>query len=247
MGDPTVRPAWYAVRARTTGRARRAREWTTVLHPPYTAWHLSYVLVGAGVAPHLRLERLLATLLAFALAVGVAAHGFDELRGRPLGTTIPARTLATVSAVSLGGAIALGIVGTARVGAALAAFILVGAVLVLAYNLELVGGRLHNDATFALAWGSFPVLTAYFAQTGSLSFTAVLAAAYAYGVSRAQRHLSKEARQVRRHAENVTGEKTYRDGSSEPITRDTILRPIERALVALSWSTCAIGIALVVR
>ena len=242
MGEPTVRPAWYATMSRGA-----TRDWITVLHPPYTAWHLGYVLVGAGLANRLSTERLLATLLAFALAVGVAAHGFDELHGRPLGTSIPSRTLATVSAVSLAGAVGLGIVGIVRVGAPLCIFIAVGAALVLAYNLELAGGRLHNDATFALAWGSFPVLTAYYAQTGTVSAAAVVAAVYAFGLSDAQRHLSTEARDIRRRTVAVSGEKAYRDGSTVPITRDTILGPIERALVALSWSTCALGVALVLR
>ncbi|HVA73207.1 MAG TPA: hypothetical protein VNF71_01405 [Acidimicrobiales bacterium] len=241
MDEPAVRPAWYAV------AAGPGRDWISVLHPPYTAWHLGYVLVGAGLAANLSVERLLATLLAFALAVGVAAHGLDELHGRPLGTTIPSRTLATVSGAALAGAIVLGVVGIDRVGWGLVIFIAVGAALVLAYNLELAGGRLHNDATFALAWGSFPVLTAYYAQARTMSAAAVLAAVYAFGLSRAQRHLSSEAREVRRRVVGVAGQKTYQDGSSTAITRDTILRPIERALVALSWSTCALGIALIVR
>lgn len=251
MDEPAARPAWYAASrpaaAGRTGPAALSREWVTVLHLPYTAWHLGYVLIGAGLAAHLSVERLFATLLAFLLAVGIAAHALDELHGRPLGTRISSRALTAVAVVSLCGAVALGIIGITRVGAALAAFMAVGALLVLAYNLELAGGRLHNDTTFAVAWGSFPVLTAYYAQTGTLSAAAVLAAVYAYGLSRAQRHLSSEARQVRRRVATIDGQKTYNDGTTAPITRDTILGPIERALVALSWSTCAIGIALVVR
>ena len=57
--------------------------------PPYTAWHLSYVVIGASLAPHVYPTRLWATLAAFFLAVGVAAHALDELHGRPLGTAIP--------------------------------------------------------------------------------------------------------------------------------------------------------------
>lgn len=241
MDEPAVRPAWY------TTAAGPARDWISVLHPPYTAWHLGYVLIGAGLATSLSVERLLGTLLAFALAVGVAAHGFDELNGRPLGTTIPARLLAIVSGAALAGAIVIGVVGIHRVGWGLAGFVAAGAVLVVAYNLELFGGRLHSDTTFALAWGSFPVLTAYYAQAGTLSTAAVLAAVYAYGLSLAQRHLSTEARRVRRRVVTITGQTTYRDGSSAEITRDSLLRPIEQALAALSWSTCALGVALVVR
>ena len=65
---------------------RRVRDWLTLLHPPYTVWHLSYVAIGAAVAGHLVLWRLGGTLLAFFLAVGIGAHALDELHGRPLRT-----------------------------------------------------------------------------------------------------------------------------------------------------------------
>lgn len=245
MGTPDVsrttpaRAAWY------TASPGRWRDWISVLHLPYTAWHLSYVLIGAGLAPQLHLSRLIATLLAFALAVGVAAHGLDELHGRPLGTTIPAGLLVGVSSAALSGAVALGLLGVARVGWGLAAFIGVGAALVVAYNLEAFGGRLHNDSTFALAWGSFPVLTAYYAQTSTLRPAAVAAAVFAFGLSHAQRVLSTEARDLRRRVVSLAGTKQYREGSAVAVTRESLLAPLERALVALSWCTCALGVALV--
>ncbi len=55
----------------------------TLLHPPYTAWNLANVAIGAALAPHLYPGRLAATLAAFFLAVGVCAHVLDELQGRP--------------------------------------------------------------------------------------------------------------------------------------------------------------------
>ena len=79
------RPAFYAA------RAGGWRDWWTLLHPPYTAWHLAYVVIGACLAPTVNLTRLIATLLAFFCAVGLAAHSLDELHGRPLGTHIPPR------------------------------------------------------------------------------------------------------------------------------------------------------------
>ena len=139
-----------------------------LLHPPYTLWHLSYVLIGAGLAPVLDLKRLVATLLAFFFAVGVSAHALDELRGRPLQTTIPSRLLWTASVAGLGLAVALGVAGVVVEGVGLVPFIAAGVLFVFAYNLELLGGRLHGDFWFALSWGAFPVLTAYFAQTGRL-------------------------------------------------------------------------------
>jgi hypothetical protein len=216
-----------------------------VLHPPYTAWHLSYVLIGASMAPRFHLERLVATLIAFGLAVGIGAHGLDELRGRPLGTNIPAPVLTAVSAAAIAAAVALGALGAEQVGWGLAVFIVVGVVLVVAYNLELGGGRLHNGTVFALGWGSFPLLTAYYAQATTIRPAAVVGAAFAFGLSSAQRELSTEARDVRRRVLTVEGDRTYSDGTHRPISHASLLRPLERGLVTLSWSTCLLGISLV--
>ncbi|HEY5024728.1 MAG TPA: hypothetical protein VII76_07110, partial [Acidimicrobiales bacterium] len=113
--------------------------------------------------------RLIGTLLAFFFAVGLAAHALDELHGRPLRTRIPSVALVVVAVVGLAGSIALGVVGIAQVGWALVPFLVVGPVLVVAYNFELFGGVIHNDLGFAASWGAFPVLTAYVAQTGRLA------------------------------------------------------------------------------
>jgi hypothetical protein len=206
---------------------------------------LSYVLIGAGLAPHLDGERLVATLLAFGLAVGVAAHALDELRGRPLGTSVPSPALATAAAVSLALAAGLGAAGVSRVGWGLCLFVVLGTALVLGYNLELCGGLLHRDAVFAAAWGAFPVLTAYFAQTGTLRLAALLAAVAAFGLSHTQRVLSTEARRLRRRVVHLDGRSVLGDGSSQPLTKALLLRPLERSLQALSWSCVAFGLALV--
>jgi hypothetical protein len=238
--DDHTSPAWYAAAGRT-----RRRDWWTILHPPYTAWHLGYVLLGAGLAAHVDDGRLAATLVAFGLAVGVAAHALDELRGRPLDTSIPSPVLIVVAVVALAGAIAVGGLAITWVGWNLLWFIGTGSVFVVAYNLELWDGRLHNDVVFAAAWGAFPVLTAYYIQTGTIRPGAVFASAFAFGLSRAQRTLSVEARTLRRRTASVEGRRTRRDGTVEPLDRTTLLQPLERALAALSWSVCALGIGLV--
>lgn len=222
------------------------RDWWVLLHPPYTAWHLSYVVIGAALAPVLDLGRLSATFVAFALAVGISAHALDELNGRPLATGISACALSVVAGAGLVGAIALGIAGLLRIGIGLLPFIVVGTVLVLAYNLELFGGRLHTDLGFALSWGAFPVLTSYFAQAGRLSLSALLAAIAACAISRAQRHLSTPARSIRRRTRQVTGTVTFVDGSSHRIDEDVLLRPLEGALRSLSWGMVALAVGMAV-
>jgi hypothetical protein len=191
-------------------------------------------------------ERLFATLLAFFLAVGIAAHAFDELRGRPLRTKIPSSVLSAVGAVSLGLAAVLGVLGIQRVGWGLAPFVVVGVFLVVAYNFEIWGGRFHNDVAFAASWGAFPLLTSYYAQTATIRPAAIAGAAFAYGLSQAQRTLSTEAREIRRRVASVAGERVYPDGSRLPISRASLLQPLERTLITLSWSACVLGIAMVV-
>jgi hypothetical protein len=240
-GPPeTARPAYYAARPGPW------RDWWTLLHPPYTAWHLSYVVIGACLAPRVLLTPLLAALAAFFLAVGVAAHALDELHGRPLRTRIPAPALLTVSAAGLAGAVALGIVGLIRVGWPLVPFLVVGPLLVIAYNAEWLHGIVHNDLGFAAAWGAFPVLTAYVGETGRLAVAPVLAAGAALGLSAAQRGLSTPARMLRRRSTSVTGQVTLADGQVIELDRGRLLAPLEQALRVMSWSVVLLAAALAI-
>ncbi len=235
-----VAPAFYA--AGTGGW----RDWWLILHPPYTAWHLSYVVIGACLAPSVNTTRLLATLIAFFLAVGVAAHALDELNGRPLRTTVPSSALAAAAVIGLAGAVALGIVGVMKIGWVLVPFIVVGPLIVIAYNAELFGGVVHTDAGFAAGWGAFPVLTAYVAQTKTLALAAVIAAFGAFGLSIAQRRLSTPARALRRRTGHVEGTVTLASGEVLTIDRRYLLGPLEGALRAMTWSTVLLATALAV-
>jgi hypothetical protein len=205
---------------------------------------LAYVVIGACLASTVNLTRLIATLLAFFCAVGLAAHALDELHGRPLGTRIPGAALVAVTVVGLAGAMALGVAGLSRVGWPLVPFLVIGPLLVLAYNLELFGGLIHSDAGFALAWGSFPVLVAYVAQTGRLVVSAVVAAAAAFAISAAQRRLSSPARLIRRRAIAVEGRITLKDGAVIPIDERALLAPLERTLHAMSWGVVLLATSL---
>ena len=159
MKAPPSRTAFYDVGSGTGG----LRDWVTLLHPPYTLWHLSYVAIGAAVVPHLVLWRLGGTLLAFFLAVGIGAHALDELHGRPLGTGIGGAVLIAAAAASIGAAMAMGV---AYGGLRLLPFVIVGALFAFGYNLELAGGILHSDLGFAVTWGRFPCSSAPMPSTG---------------------------------------------------------------------------------
>jgi hypothetical protein len=234
------RPAFYAL------APGGWRDYVTLLHPPYTAWHLSYVAIGAALTPAFAWNRLALTLAAFFLAVGIGAHALDELNGRPLNTRIPHGVLVGLSVVSIAGAIALGVLGAFTMTPWLVAFIAAGGFIVVAYNLELVGGRFHNDFWFALAWGSFPLVTAYFAAAEQLDYVVAAGAVFAFLLSRAQRLLSTPVRDVRRRVTHVEGRIDRRDGSSELVTDELLLRGNEGALRALALAAVALAAALVI-
>ena len=222
MGPEEVAPAYYAL------RPGGWRDYVTVLHLPYTLWNLSYVALGAALAPHFRTGRMLWTMAAFALALGVAAHMLDELNGRPLKTRIGSSTLVALSLVSLAGACAIGVWAAFTWSFGLLVFVAVGAFVVPAYNLEWFGGRVHNAWGLALSWAGLPVLTAYFAQAQTLRPEAVLAAAYGTAMILVQRTLSTPVRQARRELGTVAG-----------------VEPMERALRILPWASVLLAAALV--
>ncbi len=239
MGD-VDRPAFYAL------APGGWRDYWTLLHPPYTLWHLSYVVLGASAARSIDVRWLVESLAAFFLAVGIAAHALDELNGRPLRTRIPDGVLWGMAGVSLAGALAFGIDGALRASPWLIVFMLIGSFIVLAYNLELLGGRFHTDAWFAAAWGAFPALTAAFVQQGRITLEATLIAVACAFLSAAQRVLSTPVRRVRRHATDVAGRIRLDDGGVEPIDSSTLRAAPEGALRWMSFAVpvLAIGVLL---
>jgi hypothetical protein len=233
------RPAFYAL------AGGGWRDLVTLLHPPYTAWHLSYVALGAAAAPHLHAARLGAAIGAFALAVGISAHALDELNGRPLRTRLSRRTLIVLAGVSLVLAVAIGILGIVIVSPLLAPLVVAGAVIVPAYNLELAGGRFHSDLWFAIAWGGFPAFTGYFVNALAIRPAGILVAAACCMLSAAQRRLSTPARELRRRTVSVEGQQRLDDGTVIELSKQRLADPLEGALSALWLALVLMAIGLV--
>jgi len=232
-----ARPAFYAL-------ARGGwRDYVTLLHAPYTLWHLSYVVLGAALSPTLHYDRLAATLLAFFLAVGVSAHALDEMNGRPLRTGIPRRLLEALGVGGLVTAVAIGLAGAALASPWLLAFVAFGAFILPTYNLELFRGRFHSDFWFALAWGSFPFVTAYYASGERFEAPALFGGAAVFALSLAQRTLSRRVRTVRRSVRSIEGRILYADGRIEDIDRPWALAADEPALMLLAAAVSAIALA----
>jgi hypothetical protein len=239
------RPAFYAL------QPGGWRDLVTLLHPPYTAWHLANVAFGAAAATEIHTDRFISTLVAFFLAVGIGAHALDELNGRPLKTQLSDRTLIGLAVGSLVGAIGIGIAGCFIISASLAPFVIAGGFLVVAYNLELFEGRFHTDFWLAAAWGAFPALTSWWVNT--LSFgsaktvvAGALVTAGCFGLTTVQRRLSTPVRRLRRETVSVSGEQRLEDGTVIPLTSSELAGPLDGSLRGLSWAVVALAIGLVV-
>lgn len=238
MPAKAERPAFYAL------SGGGWRDLLTLLHPPYTAWHLSYFALGAAVAPHVYVDRLLWGLAAFGLAVGVAAHALDELHDRPLRTGLSDRTLIGLAAAGLLGALAIGVAGIFTVSALLTPLVVAGGLFLLAYNLELWGGRFHGDLMFAVGWGAFPAFTGYFVNALEISWPGLLLSVGCLAMSVAQRRLSTPARELRRRTQSLSGVRTRSDGGTEPLSVAGLLLPLDGALAAMSLAMVALACAL---
>jgi hypothetical protein len=242
--DPGARPAFYAL------RPGGWRDLVTVLHPPYTLWHVSNVAIGAAAAAQIHAGRLAAAIAAFFLAVGVGAHALDELNGRPLGTQLSDRTLIALAAGGLGGALAIGVAGIIFVSPTLLPLVLFGGFIAPAYNLELFGGRFHTDFWLAASWGGFSALTGWWVNSlGLHSVREAIAASAAvlacYFLTRVQRRLSTPVRQLRRRTVSVEGTQVMTDGSVHELRREDITAPLDGALLGLSIAVPLLAVAAV--
>jgi len=229
-----VKPTWY----------HTENEYIRLLHLPYTIWHLSYVLLGAAMAPTVFLDRTLFTLTAFFLAMGIGAHYMDEMNGRPLQTTIKDEELMAISIISVLVACILGIIGMILVTALLLPFILFGGFIVAAYSLEWFDGKLHTDNWFAVSWGAFPMITAFFINAETITISALAMAFGCWALSRAQRVLSTRVREVRRKIHAVQLAITYHDSTGRILGKEYLMKPSEEALKFLTVTITTMSIAL---
>jgi hypothetical protein len=159
-----------------------------------------------------------------------------------LRTGIESKVLVAAAVVGVAAPIA---VGWLYGGVRLLPFIVIGAVLVVGYNLELGRGFLHRSVVFATGWGAFPLLCGYYAQDFRLGLPAVIAAGAAFLLSLAQRQLSLFARSLRRHSVAVHGHIEYDDGTRLRLDRATLLSAPETALRAVAAGLVCIAVAMV--
>jgi hypothetical protein len=235
----SLKPSWYSSK-----NAGAVSDFINLLHPPYTLWHLSYVLIGIAMSPVIFLGRSVAVLVAFFLGLGLGAHALDETMGNPLRTRISKRRLYFVGFVSLSVAILIGIYYVVELSILILPFVAIESFFAVAYNLEVFEKRFHTDIVFALSWGSIPFLTGYFVNSLSFSIASLVMAVGIGLLTYVQRTLSTQARLFRRKIETVQSI-NLASGESIPMSSQELISPAEKSLKALTIMIFALSVALI--
>lgn len=234
------KPAWYTLAGHGV-----ATDLANMIHPPYTLWHLSYVLIGVALSPVIYLDRSIAVLVAFFLGLGIGAHALDETMGNPLKTRMSKRNLYFIGFSSLAAATAIGAYYIVTLSLLLLPIILVEVFFAVVYNLEAFDKRFHNTLVFSLSWGVLPFLTGYFVNSLSWSLGALLTSVAIGLLTYVQRTLSLQARSVRRNIHSPIRALKLENGEEIPVSGSNLILPAEKSLKALTLTIFVFAVALI--
>jgi len=155
------------------------QDFVRLMHLPLPLFVLAFATIGAAQADHVHLDRLALTYLGLIPALCLGAYSLDELHGRPYHTRFNARALWLAASVGLVGAALVAIYLAILVSIYILVLAGLACFFILAYNLELFGGRFHNAAWFGISWGGLSTYGGYFVQDPNFSLSSLLVSAMA--------------------------------------------------------------------
>jgi len=195
--------AWYA------RSGSKVRELYTIMHLPYTSMVLSYTLIGAALAPSVYPSRVILTLVAYFLGLGLSAHALNELYARHWGAALSKSELQLLFAVPLIGAILIGLYATMTLYASsgtlfaslvLLLFIALETLFVFLYNADFSGGKFHSDLAFAFSWAALPTLIGYYVNAMTITAVAILMSIAMAATAGIEINLSRWCKDFRRRS-----------------------------------------------
>ena len=150
-----------------------------ILFLPYTSIVTCFAAWGSLSGPF-EIERLIAVSIMYFLAVGISAHFLDAVGGKtkPWGM-LPKKKITTVALISLGIVFTIGFYYAFLDSLLLIPIGIIEVFFLFAYNLELFGGKFHNNASTIFSWGILPVFAGSVIQTNSITIEAVIYSAIA--------------------------------------------------------------------
>ena len=154
--------------------SRHFRRTIGIVFLPYTRIVICFAALGS-LSGQFEIERLVAICIIYFLALGVSAHLLDAIGGKtkPWGD-LPKKKLWLISMIVLGIAFSIGMYYVFLDSPLLFAIGIVEVVFLFAYNLELFGGKFHNNASTIFSWAILPVFAGSAIQTNSITIEAIM-------------------------------------------------------------------------
>jgi hypothetical protein len=214
---------------------------------------LSYVLIGAMLSPTIYPDRVLLTLLAYFLGLGLSAHALNELHAAHWTKALGKTELIIIFALPLGGALITGVYGIVKLlaisgsplaSATLMTLILLETFFLFAYNTEAFNGRFHSDVAFAFSWAVLPTVLSYYVNSLRITVGVVLVALAMAATAGIEINLSRWCKDLRRRS--ALTELQFADGTQQNMsTLELTARP-EKALKLIVVVVDMVAIGLVV-
>ena len=154
--------------------SRNFRRTIGILFLPYTSIVICFAALGS-LSGQFEIERLAAICIIYFLALGVSAHLLDAIGGKtkPWGD-LPKKKLWIISMSVLGVAFSIGMYYAFLDAPLLFVIGIVEGFFLFAYNLELFGGKFHNNASTIVSWAILPVFAGSAIQTNSITIEAIM-------------------------------------------------------------------------
>ena len=154
--------------------SRNFRRTIGIFFLPYTSIVTCFAALGS-LSGQFEIERLAAICIIYFLALGVSAHLLDAIGGKtkPWGD-LPKKKLWLVSMIALGIAFSIGMYYAFLDSPLLFIIGIIEGFFLFAYNLELFGGKFHNNASTIFSWAILPVFAGSAIQTNSITIEAIM-------------------------------------------------------------------------
>ena len=154
--------------------SRNFRRTIGILFLPYTSIVTCFAALGS-LSGQFEIERLAAICIIYFLALGVSAHLLDAIGGKTKRWgDLPKKKLWLVSMIALGIAFSIGMYYAFLDSPLLFVIGIIEGFFLFAYNLELFGGKFHNNASTIFSWAILPVFAGSAIQTNSITIEAIM-------------------------------------------------------------------------
>lgn len=188
--------------------SKRFRISIGILFLPYTSIVTCFAALGAITEP-IQIERIAAICIIYILALGVGAHLLDAVGGKtkPWGK-LPYKQIWSIAVIAIGIAFGVGIYFALLDSFWLIPIGIIEGFFLFAYNLELFGGKFHNNASTIFSWGILPVFAGSIIQTNTISLETITIAGITAIITYALIKTSREYKILKRGNGSVTIIKT---------------------------------------